>query len=184
MSDRAFLFIDIQNDYFEGGNWPVALMDQVAQNAAELLGIARKKGEQVIHIRHEATNPAVPFFQPGTTGAEIHNSVSPQDGEEVILKHRPNSFHETTLMDVLRTNKITKLVLCGAMSQMCIDATTRAAVDFGFEVSVIEDACGAKEQNFNGEIIPAELVHKAFMAPLAMSYAKVLTLHAFLQQES
>jgi nicotinamidase-related amidase len=61
------------------------------------------------------------------------------------------------------------------MSQMCIDATTRAAVDLGYSVTVIEDACGAKEQSFNGIVVAASQVHADFMAPLGMSYARVIS---------
>ena len=66
------------------------------------------------------------------------------------------------------------------MSQMCIDATARAAVDFGYKVTVIEDACGAKEQLFNGLEVSAPQVHAAFMAPLAMTYARVISADAYL----
>lgn len=36
---------------------------------------------------------------------------------------------------------ITDLVLCGMMTHMCVDATTRAAKNFGFNCMVIGDAC-------------------------------------------
>ena len=70
---------------------------------------------------------------------------------------------------------VSDVVICGAMSQMCIDATSRAAADFGYAVTVVEDACGAKEAAFGGVEVPAAQVHAAFMAPLAMSYARVVT---------
>jgi nicotinamidase-related amidase len=60
------------------------------------------------------------------------------------------------------------------MSQMCIDATTRAAVDLGYKTTVAEDACGAKAVRFGDVEVPAPQVHAAFMAPLAGSYAKVV----------
>ena len=180
MSTTALVLVDIQNDYFEDGRWPVDKMQAVAGNAARLLEHARKAGHAVVHVRHEIPSDQAPFFRPGSTGAEIHASVAPQGSEPVILKHRPNSFQDTTLRDDLQAGGITDVVICGAMSQMCIDATARAAVDFGYKVTVVEDACGAKEQTFNDAQIPAPQVHAAFMAPLAMSYASVVATDDYL----
>lgn len=175
----ALILVDIQNDYFPGGAWPVARMEEAATQAARLLDHARGAGWLVVHIRHEAGAQA-PFFRAGSTGAEIHPLVAPAEGEAVVIKHRPNSFQGTGLQDLLTDAGITRVVLCGAQSQMCIDATTRAAVDLGYQVTVAEDACGAKEATFGGMDVPAALVHAAFMAPLAMSYAQVVKTEALL----
>lgn len=175
MTNRALILVDIQNDYFEGGLWPVAKMQTVANNAARLLAAARAAGDLVVHVRHQMASDQAPFFRPGSSGAEINPAVAPQGGEAVITKDRPNSFQGTDLLERLRANGIEKVTICGAMSQMCIDATTRAAVDHGFAVTVAEDACGAKEAEFGGVKLSAEQVHAAFMAPLASSYARVVT---------
>ncbi|TDK42340.1 cysteine hydrolase family protein [Antarcticimicrobium luteum] len=175
MTKRALILVDIQNDYFDAGLWPVAHMEAVAINAARLLDRARSVGDLVIHIRHEMGSDQAPFFRPGSAGAEIHLAVAPQEGEAVITKARPNSFQGTDLLERLRGAGIEAVTICGAMSQMCIDATTRAAVDHGFAVTLAEDACGAKEAAFGGVTVSAAQVHAAFMAPLAMSYAKVMT---------
>jgi nicotinamidase-related amidase len=182
MSNTALVLVDIQNDYFEGGMWPVDKMRQVSANAARILEHARDKGDTVIHIRHEIPSDTAPFFRPGSPGAEIHASVAPKGGEPVILKHRPNSFHETSLRQDLEAKGIKDIVICGAMSQMCIDATVRAAADFGYSVTVVEDACGAREQVFNGQKVPASQVHAAFMASLAGTYANVVSSDAYLAE--
>ncbi|MCP4318742.1 MAG: cysteine hydrolase [Hyphomicrobiales bacterium] len=183
MSKTALVLVDIQNDYFEGGNWPVAKMNAVAANAARLLENARANGDTIIHVRHEIPSDEAPFFRPGSEGAKTHASVAPGEGEPVILKHKANSFQDTSLRQDLEAAGVTGVVICGAMSQMCIDATTRAASDFGYAVTVVEDACGAKEAAFDGVEVPAAQVHAAFMAPLAMSYASVKTADEFLSGE-
>ena len=175
MPDTALVLIDIQNDYFPGGAWEVDRMETVAANAARLLADARATGQLVIHIRHEAGSDKAPFFRPGTPGAEINDIVEPLETEAVVLKHRPNAFHETDLLDRLRDAGVEKVTICGAMTQMCIDATTRAAVDHGFKATVVSDACGAKAASFGGTEVPADIVQAAFLAPLAMSYATVVT---------
>jgi nicotinamidase-related amidase len=52
------------------------------------------------------------------------------------------------------------------MSHMCVDATARAAADFGFKVIVAEDACATRDLKFAGTTIPAKQVHGAYMAAL------------------
>lgn len=184
MTKSALILIDIQNDYFENGKWPVDKMHIVSQNAARLLVQARNSGDTVIHIQHEIPSDKAPFFQKGTKGAEIHVSVAPDNGEMIIKKSRPNSFHNTSLREALDHEGITKLTLCGAMTQMCIDATTRAAVDFGYSVTVVEDACGAKQMAFTDQTVSASLVHAAFMAALASSYARVVGCDTYLGERS
>lgn len=174
MSKTALILIDIQNDYFAGGRWPVAEMDAVAANAARLLARFREAGLPVVHVRHEMLSESAPFFVAGTPGAEIHPSVAPVAGEPVIVKHKANSFRDTALKETLDAAGVTAVVICGAMSQMCIDAGARAAADFGYSVTVAADACGAKEQVFDGRTVAAADVHAAIMAPLAMSYARVV----------
>lgn len=182
MSSTALVLVDIQNDYFENGRWPVNHMLEVSAIAARLLEQARSKGHCIIHVRHEIPSENAPFFKPGTPGAEIHSSVSPNKGEPIILKHKPNSFQGTTLRKDLDDRNITDVVIGGAMSQMCIDSTARAAVDFGYVVTVVENACGAKEQVFMGQEVTATQVHAAFMAPLAMSFARVITCEQYFQE--
>lgn len=182
MTNRALILIDIQNDYFKGGLWPVHRMQNVADNAARLLSHARKSKNLILHVRHQMQSAKAAFFRPGTTGAAIHPKVAPAPDEPVIVKKRPNAFIGTDLLDRLKSHDVKELTICGAMSQMCIDATTRAAVDHGFSVTLIEDASGAKETNFKGLAVPAEQVHAAYMASLASSYAKVQTCAEFLSQ--
>ncbi len=171
---RALILVDIQNDYFTGGLWPVDEMDKVAQSAADVLAQARQRGDLVIHIRHEAISGSAAFFRPGTPGADIHSSVAPIRDEAVILKHRPNSFHETDLHERLQSAGIKEITIIGAMSQMCIDATARAARDLGYDVTLVADACGAKAMEFGGTSLTAKQVQAAFLGALAMSYAKVI----------
>ncbi|MFT7595202.1 MAG: nicotinamidase-related amidase [Paracoccaceae bacterium] len=180
MSDTALILVDIQNDYFELGKWPVAQMQTVADNAARLLAQSRGRGDLVVHIRHEIPSDAALFFSAGSPGAEINPTAAPVGDEAVIVKARPNSFVGTDLLARLQGAGIQAVTICGAMSQMCIDATTRAAVDHGFQVSVAQDACGAKEMTFGDVSLTAAQVHAAFMAPLAMSYAQVVTTEALL----
>ncbi|MDF0731512.1 cysteine hydrolase family protein [Pseudomonas entomophila] len=173
MSKQALILIDIQNDYFPGGKWTLDHAHAAADNAARLLGAARERGDLVVHVRHEFASADAPFFAPGSEGAAIHAKVTPAAGEPVVLKHQVNAFLGTDLKAILDQQGIQALTITGSMSHMCIDAATRAAADFGYQVSVANDACATLPLDFAGETVPAAQVHSAAMAALAFAYARV-----------
>lgn len=76
MTKTALILIDIQNDYFPGGLWPVEGMEQASREAARLLGHARDKGMLVVHVRHEILSANASFFRPESAGAQIHSDVA------------------------------------------------------------------------------------------------------------
>lgn len=62
---------------------------------------------------------------------------------------------------------------------MCIDATTRAAFDFNFKCTVIENACATRDLMFGDLHVPAKYVHAGFMSALSGTYASVKTFKDF-----
>jgi len=172
---NALLIVDLQNDYFPGGRMTLHNIGRAAENARKLLDHFRNTRQFTFHIRHTWDDPSAPFFVAGTQGAEIHESVAPRPDELIIVKHFPNSFRESSLLDELRGANIGDLTICGAMSHMCIDATTRAAADFGFNCTVVHDACATRDVEFNGQIVAADDVHAAYMSALGFAYAKLLS---------
>ena len=112
---------------------------------------------------------------------EIHENVSPLEKEKVVVKHFPNSFRETDLLKTLQEQNIKRLVICGMMTHMCVDATTRAAKDFGFDCIVIGDACATKNLEINGETLDAAEVQKSFLASLNYFYSRVMNAEEYLQ---
>ena len=180
MAKQALIVVDIQNDYFAHGKWPLVGVDAAADNAVRLLEAFRAAGDSVVHIRHEFTSDDAPFFTPGSEGAKLHPKVLNRADEPVVLKHFVNSFRETELKSILDEQGIKELVVVGSMSHMCIDGITRAAADFGYTVSVIHDACASRDLEFNGVTVPAAQVHAAFMSALGFAYASVVSTDEFL----
>jgi nicotinamidase-related amidase len=171
---RGLLIIDIQNDYFPGGAFPLVEPEAAAAAAGRVLESFRASGEPVIHLKHVSGEPDATFMRPGTEGVEIHPAVAPADGEPVIEKGAPNGFVGTGLEDELRSRGIGELVVAGMMSSMCVDATVRAASDAGFDVTVVHDGCAAPDLSFGGQAVPGAAVHAAFMAALSDAYATVV----------
>jgi nicotinamidase-related amidase len=172
---RALLLVDIQLDYFPGGAFPLVEPDAAAAAARTVLEGFRASGELVVHIFHVSTGADATFFRPGTPGIGIHPLVAPEADEIVLEKHSPNSFIATGLQHLLSDEGVTELVVVGMMSSMCIDSTTRAASELGFEVTVVSDACAAPDLTFGDTLVPGAIVHASFMAALDGSFATVLT---------
>jgi nicotinamidase-related amidase len=179
----ALIIVDIQNDYFPKGNMELSNPEKAAANAAKLLEWFRKNNkENIFHIQHIAADPALGFFISDTVGAEVHETVQPLENESIIIKHFPNSFLKTELESQLKEKGITKVVVVGMMTHMCIDATIRAAVDLGYETTLIEDACATRDLSYEGKVVPADQVHYAFVGALNGMYCAVESTEDFLQK--
>ena len=173
MPKRAVLVVDLQNEYWPDGNYPLKDIEAAAANAARVMDHARGRGDLVVNIRHEM--PGGPIFVPGSKGVDINAAVLPQGDEPVITKNFPNSFRNTDLKDRLHGNGVEEVVVVGAMSHMCIDATTRAAHDLGFRTVTVHDACATRDVDFNGATTPAAQVQTAIMHALAFLYGEVVS---------
>jgi nicotinamidase-related amidase len=172
--NKCLIVVDLQNDYFPGGKMELVGIEDAAENTQILLTEFRKTKLPIVHIQHISIPPNAFFFLPDTDGVKINERVTPQEGEALVLKNYPNSFRDTSLLEILRNAHVDNLVICGAMSHMCIDATTRAAFDLGFNCVVAEDACATMDLVFKNKIIKASEVHASFMAALSFPYAKVV----------
>lgn len=170
---RALVVVDIQNDYFPGGANPLEGPEAAAGRAKALLDAFRSSGEQIVHVKHVWDAPDARYLRPGTPGGEIHDAVRPEAGETVVEKAFPNAFLETPLDSRLKDAGADRLVVCGMMTSMCVDATVRAAVDLGYDVAVAHDACATMALEFGDRRIAAADVHAAFLAALADGYAAV-----------
>lgn len=171
---QALMIVDIQNDYFPGEKMELVGMEAASKNAQRVLEFFRAKNMPIFHIQHVSNRPGATFFLPETSGVEIHENVTPKSGEPVIQKHFPNCFRDTSLEDQLRGLSVEEIIICGAMSHMCIDTTVRAAFDLGFRCFVVSDACATRNLEFGGITIDASQVHAAFMAALSNPFAEII----------
>ena len=173
--DAALIVIDVQAFYFPDGMVPLTDPEEAASQAARVIETFRTAGRPVIHVQHLPKD----VDTPDPTGIQdqfrIYQQVLPKAGEIVIGKHRANSFRDTDLLATLKKLGIKKLVVAGMQTHMCVEAAVRAAADFGFEVTVVHDACATRDLEFDGVTVPAAQVHSAALAAMSGSYAKVVS---------
>jgi nicotinamidase-related amidase len=180
--NTALILIDIQNDYFPGGKMELEGSVEASERAARLLAFFRAAHLPRVHIQHVSTRPTATFFLPNTEGVRTHVSVAPREDETLFQKHYPNSFRDTPLLDHLRGAHIERVVIAGMMTHMCVDATTRAAFDEGFQCLIAGDACATRALTHAGKTVRAEDVHRAFLAALDGTYGKVMTAEEIIAQ--
>lgn len=177
---QGLLIVDVQNDYFPKGAMELVGMEKAAANCRTLLEYFRTQTVPVFHLQHLSTHPGATFFLPETHGSRIHESVAPMVDEPVVAKHFPSGFRETTLHTLLQQAEVSALVICGAMSHMCIDTTVRAAFDLEYSCTVIADACATRDLTFEGQVVSARDVHAAFMGALSAPFAEVTNTARFI----
>jgi nicotinamidase-related amidase len=170
----ALLLVDIQREYFPGGAIPLEGPVEAAVQARELLALFRENHLPAVFIQHVSLDPGASSFRPGSPGVSLYSSLRPLPGEAVVRKHYPNSFRDTRLLELLRTDEVSRLIICGMMTHMCIDATTRAAFDYGFECIVAADACATRDLALAGETVPAAMVQRSFLAALNGTFGRVM----------
>ncbi|KAK0662821.1 Nicotinamidase 3 [Lasiodiplodia hormozganensis] len=61
----------------------------------------------------------------------------------VVQKNTYDAFVNTDLEERLRGLGVERVVVCGVMTDCCVDTTARGAFDRGWETWVVEDACGS-----------------------------------------
>ena len=141
---KVLLVIDLQNDYFPGGKFPLWNTEVVLQNVVSAIEKATSREVPAILIQHIA-NPAMgiaPFFNEGTTGAEIHPSIlAAAPDATIVTKEFADSFVETTLEEMLTGVGATELLVCGMMTQNCVTHTAISKSAEKYKVSVLVDCC-------------------------------------------
>jgi nicotinamidase-related amidase len=180
--NTALVSIEFQNDYYTNGRTPVDKALEATTKAHAMINACRDKKLPIIHVQHISTQPDSASLLPCTKGAEFYHTVQPIKGETVIKKHYPNAFKDTQLLNFLIKNQINHLLICGMTTHMAIDATVRAAHDLGFSCTVLQDACAARQLEYNHTTISALQVHYAFLAALQPNYANVLSTEDYLQK--
>lgn len=178
---QALLVIDVQNDYFAEGKMALEKPTEALRVIGELETAFHKKKMPIIYIQHIKESPA-DFFEQGSLGAQLHPSLAITDSSKIIEKQYPNSFFKTTLQQTLKDLAIEQVVITGMMTHMCVDSTTRASAELGYQPIVIADATATKSLQFNNNTVSAQDVSLSFLAALT-SFSKVITAEEFLAIE-
>ena len=178
MKNTALILVDFQNDYyddFKGSRFPLEDFREKTIKARKVLDAFRQKNIPIYHIKHENLSKNSKFFSYESMWTNFDSLLEPKKNEYVITKRYANSFRDTNLKELLNNQKIDNLIIMWAMSHMCIDSTTRAAYDYWFHCTVLEDICATHDIESCWQFIDHKKVHAAFMHALNFSFAEITT---------
>ncbi|MFG2890903.1 cysteine hydrolase family protein [Streptomyces sp. NPDC048248] len=134
---EALLVIDVQTAFFAGRE-AVPDGERVLDRSRDLIDRARTAGALVVHLQNDGPPGAVD--EPGTPGWELHLPVRPDDRRErVVRKTDDDGFDGTPLGDLLTGAGVRSLAVCGVLSEMCVSATVRTALERGYRVVLPHD---------------------------------------------
>lgn len=153
MKRAALLVIDVQNDYFPGGKYPLWKTEAVLDNIVMAIRRARDSGVPVVLIQHVADpeKGTAPFFNEGTEGVQIHPKVLREAPEApIVVKRHADSFYATKLEGVLQGWQTSQLVLCGMMTQNCVTHTAISLTAGNYEVVVLPECCTTVDEMIHG----------------------------------
>jgi len=145
----ALIVIDLQNDYFADGKYPLWNSTTVLDNCVAAIERATTLGMPVVLVQHvaDSSKGISPFFNAGSEGVAIHPRIlaaAPQ--APVVVKHAADSFHQTALQTTLDALGSRKLLLCGMMTQNCVTHTALSRAADNYEVAVLADCCTTVDQ--------------------------------------
>jgi nicotinamidase-related amidase len=141
---KALLVIDLQNDYFPEGKFPLWNSEVILENIEGAIEKANAQGISVIHIQHIANREMgiAPFFNEGTPGADIHPRIlAVAPNAPVVVKEFADSFEKTTLEETLANLGVTQLLMCGMMTQNCVTHTAISKAAEKYNVCILADCC-------------------------------------------
>ena len=125
---KALVVIDIQNMLIRMKPYESS---RFLQRVGILIEQARKKGIEVIYVRHKSDS-----LVPGTKDWQIHEAVAPKEGEKIIEKTCPSSFKDTDFDTYLKDKGIDNLIIVGMQVEYCVDTTIRVAFEKNYKITV------------------------------------------------
>lgn len=137
MLKTVLLLIDAQEGMYQIDP-PVYNGKTLLQNLKKIVSYAREKHIPLIYVQHNG--PSGSPLEAGTAGWNIHEEIAPEKHDIILSKDTPDCFYETSLMEHLEKLEITRLILSGIQTELCVDTTCRRGFSLGYKVTLAKDA--------------------------------------------
>ncbi len=147
---KALLVIDVQNDYFPNGKFPLWNTEEVLTSIERAIERATAENIPVILVQHVVKGQPAPFFADATSGVEIHPRLrAALPDAHVVEKAHADSFLETKLEETLKRLNITELLVCGMMTHNCVTHTAISQSADKYRITVLPDCCASVSETIH-----------------------------------
>jgi nicotinamidase-related amidase len=136
---RALVVVDVQESFRQRPNWQAVSNPGIVGQVNRLVTWARDRGDLVVWVLHAEPGTGN-VFDPDSGHVRMMDGLKPEEAEPVLTKTSRNAFTTTNLQQILTTEGIRDLVVCGIQTEQCCETTTRLAADLGFDVTFVTDA--------------------------------------------
>jgi len=167
----ALLFVDVQNYSAEDGgeyaHLPAAerearygyffreMRERAVPNMRQLQRACRAAGVEVMYTVIESLTQdgrdmgldykiSGLFCPKGARDAQVIDAIAPMGDEMIIPKTSSSVFISTNIHYVLGNLGVRHLIVCGVLTDQCVDSTVRDACDYGYLVTLVTDACATQ----------------------------------------
>lgn len=147
--NTALLVIDVQNGVVATAH----KRDEVVANINVALEKARGANIPVIWVQH--SDEEMPI---GSEAWQIVDELVPAAADAKVEKTFRSSFVATNLEQILSEGQIGHIVVCGAETNNCVRHTSHAALEAGYDVTLLTDAHTTNGYTSNGHTIDAQNV--------------------------
>ena len=163
----VLLVVDVQNGVVRHA-WE---RDRVVGKVREAVEKARANGVPVVWVQHSGDE-----LVHGSADWEWVPELAPADDETLIHKTHNSAFADTPLADMLAEQGATEIALAGAATNACIRATAYAALERGYNLTLLKDAHTTEDIAFqDGVVVPAEhIIRDLNVAMRWLSYPNVV----------
>ena len=158
MDNTALLIIDIQNDYFPKGSFPLWNTANTLLNIKQLMTRAKQHDIPILLIQHISLAPKgqARFFERETRGADVHPEViAICPDAPIIQKQYADSFYQTNLENLLDCYGIEQLLICGMMTQNCVTHTAISKTAEKYKIAIVEDCCTTTDKMIHNMALSA-----------------------------
>ena len=145
MAKKCLLIIDVQVGMFHLSR-PLYNGDKLLENIQSLLHRARLALIPIVYMQHCGKDRSP--FEKNSPGWQIHPSICPAAEDDVIEKEYSDSFRDTSLDQILHQLEIDHLVVCGLVTEGCLDTTVRRAASLGYAIELASD-CHSTTDSMN-----------------------------------
>ena len=82
----------------------------------------------------------------GAWDGKVIEEIAPGEDEIVLPKSSSSVFISTHIDYILRNLGVSQIVLCGCLTDQCVESAVRDACDLGYLVTLVPDACATMTQ--------------------------------------